>query len=116
MDPKTMVECMREDMDNGCIHYDKREMKLVLDRVAELETCNSRLRNELVGQLYDQMLRCSEDAPQGYEAPDADEIEPECGTECKCPLDCAVYQRWLDLTSPDRAGTSDKASDGNGGG
>ena len=32
-----MVECVREDMDNGCESYDKREMKLVLDRVSELE-------------------------------------------------------------------------------
>ena len=67
-------------------------------RIAELEACNTRLRNELIDHLYNQMLRCSQDAPQAYEVPYADEVEPECSTVCLCPLECDVYQRWLDVT------------------
>ncbi len=56
------------------------------------------LKRELIDHLYAQMLRCSEDAAMAYEVPGGgDEIIPECGTTCKIPLECPVYQRWLDL-------------------
>jgi len=73
-------------------------------KVKELET-------ELIDNLYAQMLRCSEDSALGYEVPGGgDEIAPECGTGCQCPLDCAVYQRWLDLTDADKESASGSES------
>ena len=74
------------------------------EKVKELET-------ELIDNLYAQMLRCSEDSALGYEVPGGgDEIAPECGTGCQCPLDCAVYQRWLDLTDADKESASGSES------
>ena len=112
------LEAGIEDADTGqaiLVEINERQQKRAERaeaRMQEMGELNARLRNELTENLYAQMLRCSEDAAHGYEVPGGgDELDPECGTTCKCPLDCAVYQRWLDLANTEPV-HADKGSAG----
>jgi hypothetical protein len=69
----------------------------LVKRIAELERERDEVRHELIGNLRNQMLRCSDDTTQAYIVPSDEDVAIECDTTCGCPGDCPVYQRWLGL-------------------